>query len=488
MAGNYTLGIDIGTGSVKAVALDIQGRVLESEQEFYPTQHPQPSFSEQDPEKIFQSFLSVMEKMIRQMRSKPEVIGLSSAMHSLVVTDVYGFPQTPLIIWSDSRSADIAAELRHSPEGKRIYTRTGTPIHAMSPLCKIQWLRQNEPILFKGENKFISIKEYCWFRLFSEFAIDHSLASATGLFDIHTLKWNDDALNFAGIKTGQLSTPVSTSYIKSFDKIKGASRVSFLTGIPFCIGASDGCLANVGTHALQPGAAALTIGTSGAIRICVAKPFADEEKMFFNYILDEQHYICGGPVNNGGNVAEWLMELFFEDETEKNYSKLFECISQVAAGAEGLVCLPYLHGERAPVWNEKASGIYYGIKSFHNRNHFIRAALEGVCFTFRQLITDLEKISEPISTIHASGGFVHSREWLQLLSNVTNKKVLIQQQQDASATGAALVAMKSAGLIHDFESVSSVISSEYNPDKTVEQIYEKNYKVFTELYPRFVGN
>jgi len=479
----YALGIDIGTGSVKAVAVDHAGKVLDSAQEYYPTHLPQPSYSEQDPDVIFQAFLSVIITITARLKHEPRVIGLSSAMHSIMVTDQTGTPLTPLLLWSDSRSADIAAELRDSSKGKTIYAQTGTPIHAMSPLCKILWWKQNRPDLFTTEHKFISIKEYCWFQLFSEFVIDHSIASATGLFDIIKHKWYNSALKLAGVNKNHLSTPVPTSYTKTNANNKYVQQLNITIATPFCIGASDGCLASLGTSSIKPGHAAVTIGTSGAVRIGVKAPVVEKKEMFLDYILDEKLYICGGPVNNGGNVADWLLQVFSPEHADKNYSHLFESIARINAGSDGLVFLPYIFGERAPVWDEKATGTFCGIRSHHTKNHFIRAALEGVCFSFRQLLSDLEKITGPISILHASGGFVHSKEWVQLMCDVTGKKVLVHQQDDASAYGAAMMAMKSVGLVKSYDAFTSETTFEFQPDKSVEKVYEQNFKVFEKLYP-----
>jgi gluconokinase len=256
-------------------------------------------------------------------------------------------------------------------------------------------------------------------------------------------------------------------------------------GVPFCIGASDGCLASLGSGALEKGHAAITIGTSGALRIASGGPLVDEENMFFNYLLDDNLFICGGPVNNGGNVAEWLATNF-TNHPEKDMHIISESFSACPAGADGLVCLPYFHGERAPVWNEEASGVFFGIKMKHQQHHFIRAAIEGVCFAFRQLLDDLEKLSQPVSVIHASGGFIKSNEWVQMLSDITGKKIIVEQHDDASAVGAAIMGMKATGMIHQYDSFPNHASSEFLPDKSVAETYERNYKIFLKLYPNFL--
>ncbi|MGZ5191861.1 MAG: FGGY family carbohydrate kinase, partial [Flavisolibacter sp.] len=269
---SYILGIDIGTGSIKAVAISAEGKVISTLQNFYETSQPQPGYSEQDPEFIFSCFLQIINQSIQKIGTAPVCISLSSAMHSLLLTDEKGKALSRLILWSDSRSAGKAERLKTSKDAKKIYEKTGTPIYSMSPLCKIIWMREEMPELFRKADKFISIKEYIWYRLFNEFQIDHSLASGTGLFDIIKLTWYKKSLQCAGISKNQLSEPVSTSYLRSglTDSIKPLLQLD--ANITFCIGAGDGCLANLGSHALKKGVAAITIGTSGAVRISSTNP------------------------------------------------------------------------------------------------------------------------------------------------------------------------------------------------------------------------
>ena len=148
---------------------------------------------------------------------------------------------------------------------------------------------------------------------------------------------------------------------------------------PFCIGASDGCLANIGSYSIEPGTAALTIGTSGAVRIASPKPIFNFSAMTFNYVLDEKMFICGGPVNNGGNVVSWLFKTFMNNSnpSEKDYADFFKTIDTVPAGSNGLIFLPYLYGERAPVWDEQACGVFLGIKSYPLNRAFFQSGFRG---------------------------------------------------------------------------------------------------------------
>lgn len=482
---SYLLGTDIGTGSIKTVAVDLSGRALCSSQRFYATQNPQPGYSEQNVQEILQAFIQSIQDVVLKMKSSPSCISLSSVMHSIMAVDKNGEAITNLIIWSDARSSAIAAAIKKSPQGKKIYEATGTPIHSMSPLCKIIWLKENMPDVFAKAYKFISIKEYIWYQLFQQFEVDHSLASATGLFDIIRLKWYDESLILAGITKECLSHPVATSYLRKNIKKEIAAALHIPASTPFCIGASDGCLANLGTSSLQAHVAAITIGTSGAVRVTRKKPLIDAAAMSFNYLLDEHTFICGGPTNNGGNVIQWLLKNFLSQEgaTDKDYEKLFTNIEKIPAGCEGLIFLPYLYGERAPLWDEQSCGVYFGIKPHHTQSHFLRAAVEGICFALKDILVALEEDAEPIVQINASGGFVQAGAWVQMLAHVTGKKILLQQGEDASAIGAAWLALKALKIITGYHSLEFQSGSIILPQQKLQDAYQKNYTVFKMLYP-----
>ena len=481
----YILGIDIGTGSTKAVAVDFSGAAFYTSQCFYPTQHPKPGYSEQDPELIYKAFITCINEVINKLDAQPTGISLSSVMHSIIPVNANGQPIFPMITWADARSAYIADRIRTDPAGEQIYKATGTPVFAMSPLSKIIWIKERAPGIFEKTHKFISIKEFIWFRLFDDFQVDHSVACGMGLVDIHSLKWSLPALAVAGIREDNLSTPVSTGYTRRDFNPEKTELKSIVAGTPFVIGGSDGCLANLGSLAIEKGIAAITIGTSGAVRISNPEPVYNFDAMTFNYRLDEETFICGGPVNNGGIIIQWLMKnlLGVTELSSAAYARLFQTIEDIPPGSEGLVFLPYLTGERAPVWDTNSSGVFLGMRLHHTQAHFARAVLEGVCFGLYQVLEALEERSGIIRRIHVSGGFISSKPWIHLLADVTGKPVAMVQAEDASATGAAILAMRSLNIIADYSSfLKERKLALIEPDLISHEKYQTSFNVFKQLY------
>lgn len=477
MSQPYIIGIDIGTGSVKAVAVDFNGAVTRTAQTVYPASPI--SLSEQNSKQVFDAFKQCLNEIIANTNADVAAVSLSAAMHSVVAVDENGGPLMNALLWSDVRSAGIAQGLRNTEEGKAIYRATGTPLHAMSPLCKIRWLKENEPALFAKAHKLISIKEYVWYRLFGQYEIDHSLASATGLFNVHSLQWEDAALAFAGIFATQLSVPVATSHKRSGLSVSAAAELNLPHDVPFVIGASDGCLANLGSGCLHTSTAAITIGTSAAVRVSSEVPIIDDERMIFNYRLDEKLFVFGGAVNNGGNVVEWLAKKFLP--MANGYEEIFRIAEMVPVGSDALLFLPYLHGERAPIWDEESCGVYFGINAKHGHAHFVKAALEGVCFALNDILISLEKGSATIRQIRLSGG--GAKPFAQLLADVTGKEVITDESGDASALGAALLSLKSIGVINDYSAVQREEGKITKPTAENVLVYQKLFPVYKTLYP-----
>ena len=476
----YVLGIDIGTGSVKAVAVHLQGQSFEVAQQHYSFSAPKPGYHEQDPEQIWAAFIASIKGIVDKIGSQPLAISLSSAMHSLIAVDESCKALAPMITWADNRSAEIAIRLKTTERGMSIYRATGTPIHPMSPLCKLIWIRENNPELFLKTHKFISIKEYIWYKIFGEFTIDHSIASSTGLFDIVKLNWYNDALELAGITPALLSDPVPTDHYKTYDDKTGLSFLKPDT--PVLIGASDGCQANLGSMANKPGIAAITIGTSGAVRVASNKPLPNAGAMTFSYILDKETFICGGPINNGGVAMQWwLKNLAGPNPTENDYDNLFKEIANVPVGSNGLIFLPYLTGERAPIWDGESCGNFFGVKLQHKQTDFSRSVLEGICYALKDVLDAVQQNADPIVQINVSGGFTKSEVWVQTLADITDKKLAILQADDASAVGAAYLALKSIGTIPEYPSVSADLKIfQPKPDNVV--IYNKYFMIYKQLY------
>lgn len=490
---SYYLGVDIGTTSTKAVLFDKSGKLVAADTVFYALETPSPLVAEQDPEEIFRAVLSSVRKTIRKSEiatNQLKLVSFSSAMHSLIAVDAEGNLLTQSITWADTRSSKHAKYIKERLNGHEIYLRTGTPIHAMSPLSKLVWLKDEKPKVFEEAAKFIGIKEFVFHELFGEYVVDHSIASATGLFNLEQLDWDKEALSVADITREQLSQLVPTTHALTGLAPEHALFMGIPEDVPFIVGASDGVLANLGVDAIEPGVLAVTIGTSGAIRTVTTKPKTDPKGRTFCYALTENHWVVGGPVNNGGIVLRWLRDEFASSEVETAkrlgidpYDVLTKIAETVNPGADGLLFHPYLTGERAPLWDANARGSFFGLSIYHKKQHMIRAVLEGIVFNLYTVLLAVEELTGEPTRIQASGGFARSGMWRQLMADVFDKPVVIPESFESSCLGAVVLGMYATGEIDDFSIVSKMIGQTHThePGETAAGIYRELLPIYIRL-------
>ncbi|MBB6672742.1 gluconokinase [Cohnella nanjingensis] len=490
---DYMIGIDIGTTSTKAVLFEESGVVVAVANEEYPLFTPTPSVAEQDPEQIFAAVLAAVKRVVRQGEIPPErilFVSCSSAMHSVIPVDADGKALMNSLTWADNRSADIAKRLRRDPAGQAVYSRTGTPIHPMSPLTKLMWLHEEKPELCEKAAKFVSIKEYVLAKLFGTFVVDHSIASCTGLLNLNALEWDEEALRMAGVAREKLSELVPTTYRLTGLKAAYAQEMELLPSTPFVVGASDGVLSNLGVDAIDPGIVAVTIGTSGAIRTVIDKPVTDPKGRYFCYALTERHWVIGGPVNNGGVIFRWVRDEFAAPEVEtakrlgiSAYDVLTRIAERVRPGAEGLLFHPYLTGERAPLWNPDARGSFFGLTLHHRKEHMIRAVLEGVIYNLYTVLLAMQETIGVPRTIKATGGFARSPLWRQMMADIFNQNVVVPESIESSCLGAAVLGLYAYGKADSLSAVSRMVGTthEHAPEPEAAAVYRELLPIFVRI-------
>ncbi len=483
------IAIDLGTTHCKAVIINTNGKVLKTFQLATKPMQPKPGWNEQNADEIFNAVIKLLQQSFSFCKEKDiACVSFSAAMHSLLAVDKNGKPLMNMLTWADLRSAQYARELELKPVAKKIYKTTGVPIHAMSPLCKLIWMKHESKKIFDKAFKFISIKEYIFLKLFGKYIVDCSIAAATGLFDEKNVCWYDEALNIAGIAKEKLSELVSIEHCETELLPAIKTKLKTKNKILFVLGASDGALANLGSGLFNAKNMAVTVGTSGAARVTSNKYVTDKQQRLFCYYIEKEMYILGGAVNNGGVALQWLIEKILQRnfKDEKVFRKIFKEASHIKAGAEGLIFLPYLNGERSPMWDENARGALIGLTSSHKQTHIIKAVLEGICFALLDVINAVEETSGSIEKIYLSGGIIKSPEWVQMFANITGKNIVINDAADASALGAAFVGMKAVGLIHDFTKSNLFLKEieQFKPDKKQNAVYKKYFSIYNELYDK----
>ncbi|WP_163582513.1 gluconokinase [Gracilibacillus saliphilus] len=471
------IGLDFGTTSVKAVAFDLQGKVKVEAEQLIETYYPGPSFVEQRPEEIEASTREVLKDVFTKTKQLHVLaVGISCAMHSLICVDKDGRPLSDMSIWSDGRSSELVANLDPAVK-KSVYSKTGTPIHPMSPLLKLMWMKENDYQPYQQAAYFMSLKEYLLFNWFGKRVIDYSMASATGLMNVKSLDWEEEALELAGVKRSQLSTIVGPTEVVEGLNEDIEAELGWPKGTPLVIGAADGQLANLGNGAIKPGEVAVTVGTSGAIRQLISGQHVNDNGETFSYAFTSDTSIIGGPTNNGGIALQWLKDMM---EFDGSHEQFLAGAENVEVGADGLFFVPYVNGERAPVWNQNARGNFYGLSITHRRPQLVRAVLEGIVFNLYQIGQSLEEIAGAPTTISVNGGLSKSPLWVQILADVFGKEIQLADTHHGAAWGASWTALVAIGKVESFEQIKENI-----PIDQVVKPNMENHERYKEVFKKY---
>lgn len=477
----YFIGLDLGTSSTKVVAFDQRGNTLITSGVAYPTFYPDANQSVQKPDTIWQAVKAAVRRVLETVDESYTLagVGMSSAMHTLLPIDAQGRPLADMMIWSDNRADKIINQIKQT-QGDSFYKQVGVPLHPMTPFAKLLWAQAHQPAWWQDAAMFVGIKEWIWYKLTGHFETDYSVGGATGMFDLYKKQWHGCALEKLNLDAKRLPNLVDTLSIREC-----ANNDLFPKGTPIVIGASDGCLANLGAGAIQEDTMAVTIGTSAAVRAVVNEPLIDPNSRTFCYYLAPDKYVIGGGSNNGGIVLEWFVKNF----ADNNFGTFYEWVQNSALGADGLLFVPYLQGERAPVWDAGASGIYHGLTMRHSRTHLARALIEGILLNIRYIAETVTSLgNQPISSVKVGGGMAISPVVLQLLSDVLGANVHITQTNEHSAWGATMMAMWALDYAKDFAHLPvhpPVVI--FAPQQQVTDFYAGQLERFKRLYEQTKG-
>ena len=473
------VGVDIGTEGLRAVIFDEESGRFKELKENYKLYFPAPDQVVQKPEEIFQA----LKRILRSLSSfdRKIYIGFSSVFHSILALNNRLDPITDSIIWADRRAIEEKEFLEREYGNRFFYEKTGCPLHAMYWPAKSLWIKKR----YSDIRKFVSIKSYLIYKMSGRLIEELSLASGTGLFNIHHQHWDEEILRILEIDESLLPELVSPyEIIKA--KTEFAKELGF-DDIYIIPGAGDGVLANFGVGAIDSKTAVITVGTSGAVRLFFKKPVLDDKGIStWCYLFDEENYVLGSAINNGGIVLMWLRKMMkFE-----SYEEIIDSAMKSPIGAKGVVFLPYLNGERCPNWVEKYKGVIVGLTSLHSREDVARSAIEGIGFRVKDMLESVKRVGKTSpNEIIATGGFTNSKEWVQIISNILGEKIEVTNTTNQSAIGAYLIALKALkmdwkGFLKGYIKINSVVEP-INQDFEVYQTIYKKYRYLYDLLLKY---
>lgn len=453
------LALDAGTSSVRAAVLDARGRMLPAS--LHAVQHaPRATLdggSELDADEVFERCCVVIDAALAAAPAPPAAVAMSAFWHSVMGVDENGRPISPVYTWADTRSASAVQMLRDRLNEVETYRRTGCPFHSSYLPAKLLWLRMEMPSTFNRARRWISLGEYVQARLLGDTACGTGMASATGLYDQAAQSWDGELLDAVGITPRQLSPLVPISRPLGRLRAELRRRWPLLTDATWLPAVGDGACASFGSGAASDGRVALSFGTSGALRTIVEEVQAFSAGLWL-YRLDERRLVLGGALSNAGNVYRWLVAMLRISEQEAARRLLSH------APPAGLLFTPRLAGERSPGWHPDATGTLSGLRLAHSASDIFAAGMAGVLRDFSTVHEMLHESRSSLGTTIMSGGAVRRAGALrQAVADALGTPLRASLEAEASARGAALLALEAIGVLPDAGAVGARLSREYRP-------------------------
>jgi xylulokinase len=473
------VGLDVGTSSVKAVAVSPDdGAVLGVAEARYGLSHPRPGWAEQDPQDWWRATLEVLDAL--GAHGRPAGIGLSGQMHGLVALDAGDAVIRPAILWNDQRTAAECEEIEDRLGLDTLIARTGNRALTGFTAPKLVWMRRHEPEHYQRIARVLLPKDYVRLRLCGEHATDVADASGTLLFDVAARRWSDEVVERLELDRAWLPTALESP------QVSGATR----DGVPVAAGAGDQAAGALGVGVDRPGPLSVVLGTSGVVFAALGEFAADAEGRVhaFCHGVPQTWHAMGVMLSAAGSL-QWLRDGIAPGV---GFAELVAEADRWEPGVEGLTFLPYLQGERTPHADPDARGAFTGLSLRHDRGALVRAVLEGVAFGLRDSLDLIRALGEDPQVARASGGGARSELWLRILASVLEMPIERPQVEEGAAYGAALLGGVAGGVFADAaEAVHACVRvrDTIEPDLRWIEAYGPVRHRFRALYPalRAVG-
>lgn len=481
------IGVDVGTSGCKAIAVGYDGTVLADAVKEYPLYQPQIGWNEQDPEDWFCAVSDCLKEVTAKLKGFPIAgIGLSGQMHGMVALDKNGEVIRRAILWNDQRTAAQCETITQAAGGlEGLLRNTNNRMLTGYTGGKILWMKENEPKNYAETVMVLNPKDYLRYRLTGEMVTDVSDASGTGLFDVKNRRWADELIAAAGLRR-EIFPPFVES-VEQTGEITGeaAAATGLPAGTPVFGGGGDAVISTTGMGLASPGRVGVTLGTSGVVATGLPG-YADNPEgvlqMFASNVPNG--YMAFGCTLAAAGSYQWFRSSL---GAGNSYRAIDTAAEDAPAGCDGMLFLPYLTGERCPIFDPDARGAFIGITSLSSWGHFARAVLEGVCFSLRQVYDTILKASPGIRTneIVVSGGGAVSPLWRQMLADIFRLPVrTVYGSAQGSAFGAALVAGAGCGLWSGLDQAMLLARpvSETLPSAGNLAVYDEQYAKFVRMY------
>jgi xylulokinase len=497
---NYVLAHDLGTTGNKATLYDRAGVLIGSAFFTYGTEYAHTGWAEQSPEDWWQAVCASTRRLLDQTRVRAGEIAcivFSGQMMGCVPLDRRARPLRKAIIWADQRSVHQERWLGERAPPEEVYRITGHRLSASYSLCKILWLRDHQPEIYRAAHKFVHAKDAVVARLTGVFVTDPSDASGMNLYDLEGGVWSERIIEAAELDPAQLPNLRQSVDVVGTVRPEIADEAGVAAGTPVVIGGGDGACAAAGAGVVSEGAAYNYVGSSSWIALATHKPIYDPDfKTFtFGHVVPGM-YMPTGTMQAAGASYQWARDQLCPIEIQTSETlgiSPYELMNIEAenspAGANGLIFLPYLLGERSPRWNPRARGVFLGLTIRHTRADMIRAVLEGVTMNLRVILDAFRAQGTQIEVMRLIGGGARGRFWNRIMADVYGIPIhRLAILEEATSMGAALTGGVGVGLYPDFSMIEKMnqVAEIIAPDSVAHGVYEQCYPIFEAAYQALV--
>ena len=491
--GRFIVAHDLGTSGDKASLHHADGRLIAAHTARYPVDFVAGGKAEQDPDDWWNGSCDATRALLRETGTDPAdvaAVAISGQMMGATLVDEENEAIRPAIIWADTRAQAETQALADAIGADRGYELLG---HRLDPTCslpKMMWLREHEPEAWDRTSCVLQAKDYVTLRLTGRRCIDPSDASGTNAYDQRTGDWSDEMLAAAGIDRALMPEILPSASVAGGVKADAAAASGLREGTPVVVGGADGCTSalGVGLSGTDSGAA-VTLGTSAWISMAADRPIRDPRQRIitFDHVVPG-HFVPLGAMQSAGASLDWFASAVGVDITR--IGALVEEAGAAEAASDGLFFLPYLLGERAPIWDVNARGAFIGIEHHHTQAQLARAVLEGVAFNLYGVFEAMSESVRPIESVDAVGGGAKGDVWLQLMADTWGVPIRRRTIVDeANSLGAAVVGGMAVGLMDDWGAARSLseVEAVFWPDEQRHERAMAGYRRFTDAYERLQG-
>jgi xylulokinase len=494
MTKKYLLGIDIGTSACKVAVFDREGHVAAAANGDYPVYYPQEGWAEQNPEEWWTAVCKAIRIVLSEGGIEPEQIagvGIDGQSWSAIAIDRDGNVLTNTPIWMDTRAQKICDRLNKEVGPETIFETAGNSLQPSYTTAKIIWYRENLPEVYEKIDKILQSNSFIAYKLTGAITQDVSQGYGLHCFDMRTGTWKEEMCEKLGIPKSFLPEIVACDKVVGTVTEKAAKESGLAQGIPVVAGGLDAACGTLGAGVIHPGETQEQGGQAGGMSICMDEYKADPRLILGYHVVPGQWLLQGG-TTGGGGVMRWFEREFADYERSLQQEKgkssleqLNELGEKVAPGSDGVIFLPYMAGERSPIWNPHAKGVFYGLDFSKTKGHMLRACMEGVALSLRHNLEIAEEAGAKVEVLRAMGGSANSLLWTQIKSDITGKPIVVPSSDTATTLGAAILAGVGVGFYQDYEEAVALTVKEtrsHTPNPEHKEVYDQAYKKYLALY------